>query len=351
MKIKNIFFLLFVSIITYNCNKKEIILLEDTDDNIYASVSPANFPPFLDDIDNPLTKNGILLGKKLFKDPILSSNNKVSCTTCHISSLGFADGKDLTNSGVSGKKLLRTSPTLINLAWNRNGFFWDGGSKNLESQALGPITNHNEMDQNLHLMVKKLNANNEYITLFKKAFDDTITTSNVLKALAQFQRTLVSANSKYDKFIRNEFGGNFSEEEKKGYRLFKNKCSSCHTEPLFTDNKYHNNGIDSSFTDSTHENLFKGRYRITFDKKDLGAYRTPTLRNIMQTAPYMHDGRFSDIKSVLTHYQLNVKKSKSLDPILINKDYLGIKLTEEDKKLIIKFLETLTDEEFLNQDS
>lgn len=305
---------------------------------------PENFPNPVLNTDNPLTEDGIALGRHLFYDKRLSGNNQVSCASCHDPAKSFSDGVALTSAGVSGTPLLRHSPALINLAWAESGLFWDGGSSNLESQALAPLTAEDEMHQNLIEMVKKLETVPDYIRMFKNAFNDNIRPGYVVMALAQFQRTLVSADSRYDKFVRKEIGGFLSEKEKRGLLLVKQRCQACHSSDLFTDFGFHNNGIDSEFPAEPHEGLYTGRYRITYNKKETGAYKTPTLRNIMLTAPYMHDGRFSTLRDVINHYSEGVHQSETLSSSI---PVTGFQFNEEEKDAILSFLETLTDEVYI----
>lgn len=290
-------------------------------------------------IDNPITKEGIELGKMLFFDPILSNNNKVSCASCHFPELAFSDGKSLTNSGVSNNTLIRHSPTLFNLAWHK-GYFWDGGAKTLASQAFGPITHVDEMGSDLSQLVEKLNQTANYPSLFDKAFNSPISSQKIAFALTQYQLSLISAYSPYDDYLAGE--KTLNTLEKKGLTLFNEHCSSCHQENHFSDFDYHNNGLDSTFNYEGEDPRF-GRYRITLDKKDLGKYKTPSLRNIALTAPYMHDGRLKNLEEVLNHYTNSIKKSETLAAELTKK----ITLTTEDKNAIIAFLHTLTDEKFI----
>lgn len=309
---------------------------------------PDNFPSFIDSQTNPLSKDGIALGKKLFYDKTLSGNNNVSCASCHLPELAFSDGVALSNVGVSGNQLHRNAPALINLAWANNGLFWDGGSTNLESQAFAPLSHPDEMFQNLNQLIQELESKPEYVTLFQKAFEQPVTQTGIVKALAQFQRTLVSGNSKYDKFIRNEADGILNEAELNGLALAEQFCFSCHQTPLLTDNLYHNNGLDDDFSNTAFEGIFQGRYRVTNDINDLGKFKTPTLRNIEKTAPYMHDGRLATLEEVIDHYRFEVKNSPSLAPQLNQNNQLGIPLSQTEKNNLIAFLKTLTDEELLN---
>lgn len=328
------------------CHKADITMQAP---QAYQLAVPANFPVPVYETYNPLTKEGVALGRKLFYDVRLSGNNRISCSSCHRQELAFSDGVALTSIGVAGTPLLRHSPALINMAWANNGLFWDGGSTNLESQAFSPLSAHDEMSQNLYELVDELNADPVYVQQFRAAFKQEITSANVVKALAQFQRTLISANSRYDKYIRKENGGSFTKQEKNGLQLVQQKCQGCHTGDLFTDNQYHNNGLDSDFSNTDHDEIFLGRYRVTRDGKDMGAYKTPTLRNIMLTAPYMHDGRFATIEAVLEHYAGHVELSPGLSPLMYQQpgNTAGIPISAQEKKDIIAFLKTLTDEDFI----
>lgn len=304
---------------------------------------PNYFPPFPSQPDNPMTAEGVELGRMLFFDPILSGNNKISCATCHAPHKAFTDGIALGSAGMSGTRLLRHSPTLINIAWATNGLFWDGGSTNLESQAFAPLAAHDEMDQNLFELLQELNTNPKYIEAFKKAFQDTIRINYVMKALAQFQRSLVSFQSKYDQVQQGT--ASFTIAESKGLAFFERNCSGCHAPPLFTDHQFHNNGLEEDFSNTDHEGVYQGRFRITFLPEDLGKFKTPSLRNIALTAPYMHDGRFSDLDAVIAHYSGGVKKSNTLSTLLFTplQNTYGVVMSEEDKVNLKAFLKTLTD--------
>lgn len=301
---------------------------------------PANFPSPELNPDNPLTAEGVALGRLLFYDKRLSGNNHIACASCHDPANSFSDGVALTNAGAAGTFLLRHSPALINLAWADTGLFWDGGATNLESQALAPLRAEDEMHQDLIEMVEELNAVPDYVSRFRKAFNDDIRPGYVAMALAQFQRTLVSADSRYDKFVRGEVGEDLSAIEKEGLLLFRQKCQSCHSTDLFTDFLYHNNGLDTEFPVELYDALYTGRYRITYDKQDIGAYKTPTLRNLKFTAPFMHDGRFSSLEQVIDHYSNGIRPSETLSPLIPAN---GFRFNKREKEAILAFLETLTD--------
>jgi cytochrome c peroxidase len=330
--------IILLTLIFFSCSEKKEPLPQS--ENFVVEV-PSNFDALPATQSNPFTKERIELGRILFYDPILSGNNQISCATCHDQRIAFSDGDALTRKGISGNQLLRHTPALINLAWMR-GLFWEGGAKNLESLSLAPIGHPDEMNQDI-----------VYPSVFNNAFRiNEIELIHVLQALAQFQRILISGDSRYDKYVRNEEGGFMNSQELNGLSLYEEHCSSCHSGFLFTDNSFHNNGIDSAWNDLSHEYIFTGRFRITFDSADLGKYKTPTLRNIALTAPYMHDGRFSSLQTVLEHYNEEVKYSKSLDTLLYqNNGAPGIPLSNEDKQDLISFLNTLTDYEFISNEN
>ncbi|WP_439555553.1 cytochrome-c peroxidase [Dyadobacter sp.] len=309
----------------------------------YSFQVPAHFPQPVFNTHNPMSREGIELGRKLFYDVRLSANNKVSCASCHDPKLAFTDGERFSKAGVSGTALHRHSPALFNLAWTNNGLFWDGGSTNLESQVFGPLTAHDEMAQNLYELVDELNAVPTYVSGFENAFQEPVSSQNVAKALAQFQRSLVSAGSRYDRYRLNQTGGSLTSDELAGLTLVRQKCQGCHTGELFTDQSYHNNGIDADFSNMEHEGLYMGRYRISYDLADLGKFKTPSLRNVALTAPYMHDGRFSSLEDVLEHYSAGVKPSATLDARL---PASGLSLSAQENKQIISFLHTLSDPDF-----
>ncbi|RZL48014.1 MAG: cytochrome-c peroxidase [Pedobacter sp.] len=339
--------LTLVLIITSSCKKEEVIITDDKPGAVRLEV-PANFPKYVDDLDNPLTKEGIELGRLLFFDTRLSGNNKLSCGSCHKQDIAFSDAVALTNIGASGQTLIRHSPALINLAWATNGLFWDGGVTNLESQAFAPLTSADEMNQNLTELEYELKQVPDYVKKFKFVFNGEIKSANVVKALSQFQRTLISGNSKYDKYIRKEEGASLNTLELAGLNIINSKCKSCHAGELFTDNSYHNNGLDGIFNDN-HEGIYQGRYRITHNLLDMGKFKTPTLRNVMLTAPYMHDGRLKTIEEVLAHYNSNLKNSDTIDRLLFQKNnQLGIPISTNEKEAIMAFLNTLTDNDFIS---
>ncbi len=319
--------ILIISIVAFQKINEELI-------NI-----PSYWPkPNYNFTENPLSKEKIAIGKLLFYDPILSKDNSISCASCHSSYTAFTHTDHELSHGIENRIGLRNSPALMNLAWHKY-FMWDGAIHHLDVQALAPITNHDEMDESIENAVAKIKQSKKYKELFYTAYQSKIITGeNVLKSLSQFLLTLVSANSKYDKIQKKEKEISFSDSELKGYEIFKTNCSSCHTEPLFTNNEFENNGlaVDTILNDF-------GRYKITESISDSFKFKVPTLRNIELSYPYMHDGRYKNLQMVLFHYTENIHHFSTLSNQLLNK----IKLTEIDKRNLIAFLKTLTDEEFL----
>lgn len=303
-------------------------------------IVPANFPdPVYRFEANSLTNKGFELGRKLFYDARMSGDKSVSCGSCHQQFAGFAQLDHAVSHGVNNCQGKRNAPVLFNLAWQKE-FFWDGGAKNLEIVPINALNDPCEMGTSLTTIIEFLNTTAPYPSLFQEAFGSSVATSQLyLKALAQFMATMVSAESKYDLVQSNPAKYQFSEQEMAGYQLFKDKCSTCHTEPLFTDLSYRNNGLDVTSIDH-------GRQIITGLDEDVGRFRVPTLRNIALSAPYMHDGRFNTLSKVLDHYSNGVQQSANLDPLLVSGSTRGIALTPVQKDQIIKFLNTLTDEKF-----
>jgi len=298
---------------------------------------PEYFPiPVYDFSKNPLTENKILLGRTLFYEPMLSKNNTISCESCHSPFSAFTHIDHTLSHGIHDSIGTRNSPALMNLAWQKY-FMWDGAVNNLDMQALAPISHPSEMGSSINEVVEKLNTSEKYRKLFYKAYgDNTATGEKTLKAISQFMLTLVSANSKYDKVMRRE--SNFTEQEANGYLLFKNNCASCHTEPLFTNGNFENNGLPM---DLLLEDI--GRMKVTSNKNDSLKFKVPSLRNIEYSYPYMHDGRFKKLSEVLNHYTNGIQPSKTLATQLKH----GIQLSSNEKVDIITFLLTLSDNEFV----
>ena len=302
---------------------------------IYFEV-PKSWPkPHYDFSKNPITEQGFQLGRQLFYDPILSRDSTISCASCHLQATGFTHVDHDLSHGIDGKIGTRNSMALVNLAWKKN-FLWDGGSNHLDMQPLNPITSPFEMDETLEHVVSKLQKSEKYTHLFDEAFGTTkITGQLTLQALSQFMLMLKSSNSKYDKVMRHE--ETFNENEQKGYGLFKQKCASCHNEPLFTSDRFEYNGL---LIDTTLNDI--GRMKITNDQDDYMRFKVPTLRNVQFTFPYMHDGRFKTLNEVIKHYNA-IQKGKGIPKQLAE----PMQLTANDRSDLVAFLKTLTDNEFL----
>ncbi|MCT4665867.1 MAG: cytochrome-c peroxidase [Flavobacteriales bacterium] len=350
---KTIFSLLFsISFLLISCEKDSEPIKNSNDKTSYI-LQLGHIPaPKLPE-DNPLTKEGVALGRKLFYEKALSLDNSISCASCHTQAFAFSDTNKFS-IGVGGLKGKRQAMAIVNLAWNDNDFFWDGRAHLLRDQALMPIEDPLEMQETLERVIQKLKDKPEYLKDFKKAFDsEDITEEKISLALEQFMFTLVSYQSKYDQVQNKQ--AQFTPSEERGRKLFFNPidhdkpnesgafCVKCHGGPNFTNNQYMNNGLDdiSQMTDV-------GRFKVTDNQFDFGSFRVPTLRNIAVTEPYMHDGRFQTLEEVIDHYDHGVQKSPSLDlGLLFVQNSGGLKLSVQQKKDLIAFLNTLTDTQFL----
>lgn len=311
----------------------------------HASAVPSHFPPPPAHPENPTTPAGVALGERLFHDPRLSHSHGVSCATCHEAKHAFTIPEARPTRGITHRPLARNPPALINLAWAETGLFWDGGSKNLESLSLAPLLHPDEMGRegDLEKMVGELANDAEYPALFAAAFaEGAVSIENVMKSIAQYERSLVFATSRWDELVRDETK-RWTADERLGGDVFQRDCARCHTPPLFTDFDYHDNGLDSSFGPDP-EAPSRGRGRVTFADSDIGKYRTPTLRNVSVTGPYMHDGRFGTLEAVVDHYRHGMKDSPALDPWFQKEDGTrGISMTDREATVLLAFLDLLTD--------
>lgn len=324
----------FILSIILACQKADDLI----DETFITFVKPAHFPePVYNFPGNPISKEKFELGKKLFYDPILSRDNTISCGSCHIAANAFTHHGHDVSHGIDDRLGIRNSMSIVNMAWTKT-FFWDGGVFDLDLFSVAPIENVVEMDEKMPNVLKKLNNSAEYRGLFEKAFGSReISSSNMLKALSQFMLMLVSDQSKYDKVMRKE--AQFTDEELAGYTIFKSKCSSCHTEPLFTDGSYRDNGIGVNPAKD------QGRFEISQLENDRLKFKVPTLRNLAYTEPYMHDGRFRNLQAVINHYRREVQQTPNLDLIL--KKTGGIDLSDNEVDQLLAFLNTLNDETFV----
>uniref|UniRef100_UPI001C8C9016 MbnP family protein n=2 Tax=Pelagicoccus albus TaxID=415222 RepID=UPI001C8C9016 len=320
-----------------------------------GAVYPLNISnrlPVLDLGERMPTMEGVALGKKLFEDPVLSSDGKVSCVSCHDRSHAFTDTKALS-SGVGGRLGRRNSMPLFNLAWSKH-FFWDGRVSNLAEQALHPLVDPNEMGETLPSVISKLEADEEYVRGFEKAFGaEEIEPELIGLAIEQFLLTLVSQDSRFDRAMRGEV--ELTDQEKEGFSLFVTEhdpkrglrgadCFHCHGGSLFVSKEFANNGLGVDSADL-------GRFEASNKKMDTGSFKVPSLRNVAVTAPYMHDGRFASLEAVVEHYNSGVQRGAFLDPNLSKHPAAGLQLTDNEKAALVAFLETLTDPQFIEREA
>ena len=318
-----------------------------------------HFPPPVLPEDNPMTEAGVQLGRMLFHEKKLSGDNTQACADCHLQSHNFSD-MAVFSTGIAGEEGHRHSMVLSNLAWHvhhsgshGHGFFWDGRAATLREQVLQPIEDALEMDESLEDVMVKLGSDQAYVDQFKRAFDaEEVNADLIARALEQFLFSMVSNQSRYDRWLLGEV--QLTESEERGRVLFFDEfdpfnpetsgadCAHCHSGLDFSNHQFGNNGLDA---DADMEDI--GYMGVTGDEMDLGKFKTPSLRNVMVSAPYMHDGRFADIDAVLDHYDHGAVSSTSLDPMMqYNVDY-GLGLTEQDRADLIAFLHALTDVAFL----
>ncbi|MEL6987874.1 MAG: cytochrome c peroxidase [Bacteroidota bacterium] len=352
-------FILFIAILVAGCKKDRLdnmgIDLTDIpyDPVEYQIVKPFDtYPNIPIPPDNPITLDGFELGRHLFYDPILSADSSMSCNSCHQQEANFTDAGKAVSKGIAGIEGHRSSMSLLNAGLFTNKLFWDGRVDILEEQALLPVEDPIELNNTWEEVIKRLQRHPEYPAMFRKAFgisnSSLITKELAAKAIAQFERALIpSGDAKYDRFKRGEIF--FSDEEQFGFELFFDgnlgvkdaECGHCHNAPLFTTNEYFNNGLDSFPT--LNDYIDKGRGGVTEKYIDMGTFRAPSLRNIMVTAPFMHDGRFATIEEVMEHYNSGGFSADNSSPLMRD-----INLNQEEIEAVIAFLHTLTDSTFLN---
>lgn len=299
-------------------------------------------------VDNPLTEAKVQLGRMLFYDPILSEGEIQACADCHLQADAFDDIRQFS-LGVDELAGARNAMSIVNMAWNTNGFFWDGRAETLREQSLLPIQDPLEMNESLEDAVSKLQNQATYRDQFSSAYGSSIVSSEKISlALEQFMMTIVSYNSKYDKVVAGL--DQFTDSEQRGHDLYFSEynpafpessgadCAHCHGGFNFENDRYMNNGLDAGNFDDL------GRFLVTGSNADRGRFKVPTLRNIALTAPYMHDGRMNTLEEVIDHYDNGIQISNSLNPALLATTYTGLMLTDQDKTDIVNFLHTLTDE-------
>jgi len=347
------FYLLFaIACIFIACDPDDPIETPATYDPTPYDLKIGDFPTPDLPADNTLTIAGVQLGRMLFYEPLLSKDGSQACADCHKQQDAFSDIRRFS-IGVEELPGKRQAMPVMNLAWHQNGLFWDGRSPKVRDQALRPIQDPLEMNETLFNAVAKLSAEKKYTDQFIRAFGDaTVTPERMGLAMEQFMLTMVSNNSKYDQYLRGTT--TLSAAEERGRVLFFSEfdpvgsgrgaeCFHCHAGHNFTNDEFMNNGLDTdaSMTD-------EGRQKVTNNPGDRGKFKTPSLRNIALTPPYMHDGRFATLEEVLDHYNTGVKNSSTIEFILqYNLQPGGLQLTELEKADLIAFLGTLTDTDFL----
>lgn len=358
--------LLFSALITLGCEKEdppetEVMLTDILYDPLPFEIEYPNYTQLIDNReviipqmpipeDNPMTEDGVELGRYLFYDNILSRDGTMSCSSCHLPEGSFTDNLAVS-TGVDGIAGSRSSMSLLNIGFTDVGFFWDGRSPTLEKQALLPVEDPIELHTTWNEVIPKLQDSELYQRLFRKAFGiekaSEIDKELAAKAIAQFERSITSFESKFDQYLKGEVF--LSDDELYGFEMYIDapgvtdaQCAHCHNLPLMTSNDYFNNGLQEANT--INDFLDKGRGAVTLDAEN-GFFRAPTLRNIELTAPYMHNGSLQTLDEVIEHYASGGKDSPSKDPLLDD-----IHLTEYDKFALKEFLLTLTDEVVINQE-
>lgn len=310
---------------------------------------PAFFPS-IPPTQNPATVEGVALGRMLFYDPILSQDSSFSCASCHRQASAFADGGQRFSLGLHGDSTKRNTQPLFNLNWPRQ-FFWDGRSASLEDQAFHPVRDQKELDLDWASATERIQRNPRYIKAFRAAFGRAeIDSTLIAKAIAQFEQTLISNNSKFDRVLRGE--ERFSPDELQGFILANDQaggdCLHCHptdAHALGTTNAFSNNGLQSARSLEDLEDL--GLYQVTGNPADAGKFRIPSLRNVALTAPYMHDGRFASLEAVIDFYSEGLQANFNIDSKMQFAHQGGLQLDSLEKRQLIAFLHTLTDSTFI----
>lgn len=337
---KKVIFILSSLFLLHSCDRINLFSFDNPE--IFME-RPTGFPEWSPAMErNRPTVFGVSLGERLFNDKRFSKNNTISCASCHNRTAAYGDN-DVQAIGIYGRVGLRNSPPLQNLAFLKS-YNWDGSKRILENQPLVPIITHEEMNSSIVEVMSKLAEDNTYPAMFRKAFGDSeITPERIYHSLAQYEYTLISADSKYDRVLRNE-NVSFSQEEKRGMQLFEQKCFPCHNTALFTDQSFRNIGfpINPNVDEA-------GRARVTGRKEDYMSFRVPSLRNVEFTAPYGSFGQFPTLRSVLDYLDSGVLYSDNLDPILKNNGN-RIPMSDQEKEDIIAFMKTLSDYTFVGKD-
>lgn len=333
-----ILLILLISGIATSCSKDQSLNAPEL--TPFALEIPKGFPAPDIPADNALTENRVKLGKMLFFDKALSLDSSISCGSCHFAEHAFTDPRRFS-LGVNDSLSLRNAMPIFNLAYNRS-FFWDGGVPTLELQVLAPIENHLEMNLSLQEAEARIKQNPQYRELFRKAYNREPDLYGLVRAIASYERTLISGNSKYDKYVYQNDKSVLNPSELRGMQVFfgeKAECFHCHTGFNFSDQTFQNNGLYAEYAD-------QGRARITGRNLDIGKFKVPSLRNLSYTAPYMHDGSLNTLEEVVQHYMSGGKNHPNQNPTI-----RPFTLTPEEQEDLIAFLKTLDDSEFVQKHS
>lgn len=333
--------ILMIFILLISCNTDHYEPIAYDNPQILLNI-PSGFPELNASVNsNAPTKYGVELGEKLFHEKRLSADNTISCSSCHMQGNAFAD-HNTQAVGIQNRVGLRNVPAIQNMMFMKF-YNWDGNILQLETQPLVPIITHEEMGSSIVEVIGKIKDDLTYKDLFRKAFgDEIVTAERIYRSIAQYEYTLISANSKYDKVKRNE-GDAFTESEAQGYQTFQQKCASCHSTELFTDQSFRNIGFPLN-PDSNEA----GRGRVTGIPGDYMSFRVPSLRNVEYTAPYGSFGQFPTLRAVLDYFDKGVLNADNLDPVFKNNGN-RIPLSEQEKTNLILFMKTLSDHEFVKK--
>lgn len=344
-------FSMAILLISCKKDKEEIAVYDDTPYSLKFTnhtLAEPNLPA-----DNPLTIEKVKLGRMLFYEKHLSQDGSMACASCHVQTDGFSDANPFSE-GVQGLFGRRQAMPIFNMAWHENGFFWDGRAALLRHQALLPIQDVLEMNETLENVVAKLSLISDYTDQFTRAFGtNDITPEKISFALEAFMFSIISDDSKYDRYLKGLV--ELTPSEERGRTLFFGEynpffpdisgadCAHCHSGTNFENDLFMNNGLDTDaeFTDY-------GREEVTTAAADRAKFKVPSLRNIAVTAPYMHDGRFNTLEEVVAHYNADIHSSSTLDPALESTMETGLMLDAGEMADLIQFLHTLTDETYLN---
>jgi cytochrome c peroxidase len=315
------------------CRKNKVEL------TVYPIQIPSHFPQTDYYQRNPITKEGFELGRRLFYDRRFSVDGSISCGSCHQQVAAFGTFDHDLSHGVNGSHGIRNAMSLFNLAW-QTSYGWDGKYASLDAVYSAHINSPIEFGENINSIINKLKTDSRYTEQFKTVYGSAyISQQRIFNALTQFVGAFISSATKYDSVKQNL--KTFTTSELAGYAVFQSKCNSCHSEPLFTDFSYRNNGLPLTVLND------RGRMTVTGNKADSLKFRVPSLRNLFKSYPFLHDGRFIGFEQIFEHYNSGVQQSTTLDPLLSS----GIQLSVAERTALVDFFRTLTDNNFTTNNS